>query len=229
MKALPILILVAVLCGPCACQTTAGNSLAPLYHGLTSLVDNAGSSVIRNLPLSEIFERYITLGKNATEFIEQYASRLSEAPRKIIETLVRLARNFIANIEPVLKTIASRYETSLKDLMTSAQNGARNLLSVFDGNGSNATRKLRSILSNPIEELGHVASRIVSEFGSQLVSITLELLKWTWQFMKTTGLPLLHDTLDRVAAMNGTPVAVRTLIQDFDAVYGLLQLLDFVK
>ena len=229
MKALPILILVAVFCGPCACQTATDNPLAPGYNGLISLLDNAGSSVIHNLPLLKIFERYISLGRNVTEFLEQYASRVSEAPRKIIETFVRLARNFIANVERVLKSIASYYETSISDLITSAQDGARDLLHVFGRNGINATRKIRSILSNPIGELEHVTSSMVSEFGSQLVSITLELLKWTWQFIKTTGLPWLHDTLDRVAAMNGTPAVVRTAIQDVDVAYGLLQLFGFLK
>ena len=229
MKALPILILVAVLCGPCLCQTATDNPLAPGYNGLLSLLRNAGRSVIHNLPLLDIFERYITLGKNVIEFTEQYASRLSEAPKKIIETLVRLARNFIAYIERVLKSISSDYETSINDLITSAQDGARNLLSVFRGHGRNATRKLRSILSNPIEELEHVASSIASEFGSQLVYITSEFLKWTWQFMKTTGLPWLHDTLDRVAAVNGTPTVVRTAIQDIDVAYGVLQMFGFLK
>ena len=229
MKALPILLLVAVLCGPSACQTTAATPLAPLFHGLNSIVANAGGSVIRNLPLVDIFERYITVGKNVIESVEQYASRLSEAPRKIIEALVRLARNLIAYVEPMLKSVASYYETSLKSLLTSGQNGARNILSVFGGYGNNASRKLRSILTSPVEELEHVASRIVSECGSQLGSITLDLLEWTWRFMKTTGLPLLHETLDGVAAMKSTPVAVRTLIHDFDAVYGLLQLFGFLK
>ena len=229
MKALPILILVAILCGPCACQTVNENTLAPGYHGLISLLENAGSSVIRNLPLSEIFQRYISLGKNVAKSLEQYASGLAEAPRKIIEALVRVARNFIAGIEAVLRSIASYYETSINDLVTSAKDGARNILSVFDRNGSNATRKLRSILSKPMEELEHVASSIVSEFGSELISITLELLKLTWQFTRTTGIPLLHASLDRVAAMNGTPVAIRTAIEDLDVVYGLLQLVGILK
>lgn len=192
-------------------------------------MNNAGNSVIRNLPLSEIFERYLSLGKNITEFIDQYGSKLAEPPRKIIEGLVRVARNFIAKIEPVLKSIASYYETSINGLVTSAQDGVKNLLSAFGENGSNVARKLRSVLSNPMEELEHVAGSIVSKFGSELISVTLELLKWTWHFIKTTGLPLLHDSLDRIAAMNGTPIAVRAAIQDFDVVYGLLQLFGFLK
>ena len=229
MKALPILILVAVLCGPCACQTAADNPPAPGYYGMISLLNNTGSSIVRNLHLMDMFEQYITLGKNVIKFIEQYASKVSEAPRKTIETFVRLARDFIAYMERALKNFASYYETSINGLVTSAQDGARNLLSVFSRNGSNATRKLRSILSSPIEELKNVAASMVSEFSSQLISITMDLLKWTWQFMKTTGLPQLHDMLNRIAAMNGTPIIIRTAIQDFDVFYGLLQLFGFLN
>ena len=228
MKALPILILVAVFCGPSTCQAAVDNALTPGYNGMVKLFEDAGNSVLHNLPLFNIFERYIILGKNITEFIEQYASKVSEAPRKIIETFVRLARDFIVNIERVIKSIASYYETSISGLMTSAQDGARNLLSVLVGNGRHATRKLRSILADPLEELEQVASSIVTEFGTQLITVTLELLKWIWQFMKTVGLPWLHDTLDNVAAMNGTPVIVRTAIQNFDMFYELLQMFGFL-
>ena len=229
MKALPILILVAVLCGPCACQPTTDKPQTPDNHGLISLLDNAGSSVIHNLSLPEIFERFIALGKNIIQYIEKNASRVSEAPRKIIETFVRLAREFIANTERVLKNIVSYYAAPINDLVTSAQNDVNHIVNTFAGNGSKVSRKLRSILSSPIQELEYVGSSIISEFGNQLISIMLELLKWTWHFLKTIGLPWLHEILNKIAALNGTPVIVRTAIQDLDVAYGLMQLLGFLN
>ncbi|XP_015433199.1 PREDICTED: uncharacterized protein LOC107189229 [Dufourea novaeangliae] len=82
---------------------------------------------------------------------------------------------------------------------------------------------------HPVEFLQKSVTDTQNLILGGMENVASEGLRLLWRFLSTTGIPWLHDFLNRLEKMDILPPTAVTFIEQFNTFYGLLQFLGYVQ
>ncbi|XP_076631314.1 uncharacterized protein LOC143346759 isoform X1 [Colletes latitarsis] len=206
MKRSLVVVLAVVLCGLCCLPCNEAVPLDNLTNEVSTLVGGITNDV----------KGVVSTLLNGTSSLTSKLPNVVNYVNDIVKTLLESVEHIVQTVLQWVSLILSKISSLLG--FDGFTNVLSYLSSAFKGLPLNPINTLREFLSsnedNVVQIFEKHASVLVSSFKN---------------FLITTGLPWLHNALDKIESSNNVPFVVQSIIESFNALYGVLELFGYVK